>query len=160
MGCAHGILAATGGMDLDECNHRAKAILSRGSFLSLTNPKTKNEKCMKAKNQIIKPLVVLLTVLAAGPTLQAQTNYSDGHSDFAVSYENNNWFIHYRFDSSTVLNGIANEANPNPLLSGRPSDLRVIVPDADYSRIAIDEDIAGFLSFMNVSPGDTLWYLD
>ena len=102
----------------------------------------------------------LAALLTTGLTSQAQINYTDGHSDFGVTYENSNWFIHYRFDSSTTLNGVLNDENPTPVLTGNPTDVRVIVPDEDYSRITLDEDIAGFLSFMNVSPGGTLWYLD
>jgi surface-anchored protein len=122
---------------------------------------------MKFKNetrnsQIIRQLrpLRLIILLTTGLSAHSQINYTDGHSDFGVSYENSNWRIHYRFDSSTVLNGVANEDNPNPPLTGNPSDIRVIVPDGDYSRITIDESTAGFLSFMNVSAGDTLWYLD
>jgi surface-anchored protein len=87
-------------------------------------------------------------------SVSGQTQYSSGHSDLAVAYEDGGLHLHYHFDPGTVLNGIAltSEAEFNP------SNVLVYFPGGPDSRYDVPE--TPFNSSWGVPPdGGNLYYL-
>jgi surface-anchored protein len=83
------------------------------------------------------------------------TNYMANHSDIAVSYDDGDWNVHYRFDGYTVLNG-----SPSPILRAAPETIHVIVPNYPDARFVLNSNqVTGAYAFIGTTAGHTNWII-
>ena len=83
------------------------------------------------------------------------TNYMAGHSDVAVSYDDSDWNVHYRFGGDTILNG-----SLATITTAAAENIHVIVPNNANTRIVLNSNqVNGAYAFLGATAGRTNWYL-
>jgi len=93
-----------------------------------------------------------LTAILALPAAAApMVEYSDGHADIGMAYEDDELFLHYHFHSGAVLNGVElmDEAEYEP------EDIYVRVPSSQF----VNRPPGATWDFIGTSAGGDVWYL-